>query len=92
MPRSTGSKIQHNNKLKKFYSRAVTFRIQAGAISLQDADANRVIQSTSNYIAHEDYAPLNLRNDIALIELSQPLVFNGWYYATINNYLAYNFF
>ncbi|GJQ67470.1 hypothetical protein Trydic_g8308 [Trypoxylus dichotomus] len=55
---------------------ASQFTLYFGGVTLADQEDGRLSQYTSTAIVHEGYSSSSLNNDIALIQLSQPLTFN----------------
>ncbi|RZC38661.1 brachyurin-like, partial [Asbolus verrucosus] len=57
---------------------AVSFTIQLGSNNLKASDPNRVTAATSNYELHPDFNPDTLENDVGLIKLRQPVMYNEY--------------
>jgi hypothetical protein len=57
--------------------RAVLFSIDLGALNLKANEPNRQRFATDIYVAHPDYNPTTLENDIGLIQLRMPIGFTS---------------
>ncbi|XP_063923858.1 chymotrypsin BI-like isoform X2 [Zophobas morio] len=55
---------------------ATNFRLALGSNQLSGDDSNRVVQSTEQFVQHEDYNQFTLDNDVAVIPLPSPVSFN----------------
>lgn len=55
-------------------------RVVLGALNIKASNANKIIRSTVRTIRHENYDPMTNNNDVALVELAQPLpsTFQGY--------------
>ena len=51
--------------------------VVAGAHLINEDEKTQVRQISTDFFAHPDYDAANIRNDVALIHLSEPLTFNG---------------
>ena len=49
----------------------------AGAQDIYKEETTQVRQISTDFFAHPEYDAANIRNDVALIHLSEPLTFNG---------------
>lgn len=58
--------------------RAPFAQIVLGAHDLSNNDV--VVQKAVQFYNHPDYNPKQIANDVALIELPEPVQFNGWCY------------
>lgn len=48
-----------------------------GSNSLEESDSNRKTVASSHYEIHPDFNPETLENDVGLIKLREPLLYNG---------------
>lgn len=54
-----------------------TIHLGSNNIDLDVTDSNRLIVSTSNYVLHPEFNKNTLENDIGLINLREPVFYNG---------------
>ncbi|XP_029472233.1 acrosin-like [Rhinatrema bivittatum] len=59
-------------------SKVYSFRIVAGTNQLSDLGLQTQIRKIKHLIMHEEYKPETEKNDIALLEMDQPVVFNDY--------------
>ncbi|KAJ3656419.1 hypothetical protein Zmor_015499 [Zophobas morio] len=69
-------------------SGAVSFTIHLGSNSLEEADPNRITVATSEFEQHPEFDPITLINDVGLIKLRQPVMYNDYIQRVL---LAYDF-
>ncbi|XP_018016266.1 brachyurin-like [Hyalella azteca] len=50
--------------------------VVAGAHNIREAEPSQVTMTSTNLKVHEDYGPVFLRNDIAILKLPSPITFN----------------
>lgn len=54
------------------------FEIQAGVLRRFSFSPQRQIRYVTNVIVYENYNRVDMRNDLALLKLDRPLIFNRW--------------
>jgi hypothetical protein len=72
--------------LGTLHFRAISFTIHLGSNHLEQNDPNKIIVATSDYELHPDFNPDTLENDVGLIKLRQPVMYNGNTSANIGRY------
>ncbi|XP_052548018.1 chymotrypsin-C isoform X3 [Tympanuchus pallidicinctus] len=55
------------------YSSSLTYRVVLGKHNLSEEEDGAVVAEVEDFIVHEDYDPISITNDIALIKLSEPV-------------------
>jgi secreted trypsin-like serine protease len=67
---------------------AISFTIHLGSNHLEQNDPNKIIVATSDYELHPDFNPDTLENDVGLIKLRQPVMYNDYIQRVL---LAYDY-
>ncbi|KYB27508.1 brachyurin [Tribolium castaneum] len=57
---------------------AVFFTVHLGSNTLEQDDSNRKILASSRYVLHPDFNPDTLENDVGLIKLREPVMYNDY--------------
>lgn len=59
------------------FSRDYHFHVYLGGITLADSEEGRIKVDVKANIVHPNYNPYTVNNDIALLQLSEPVQFTG---------------
>lgn len=68
-----------NVLINRLINSATQITVFLGSISLTAVDPNRLVVVTTSYTIYPTYDPITLENDVALINLLQPVAISGNY-------------